>query len=149
VSRPYQVVRSQAATYLTLGGSVKPTLALRIGGDKLWGPHPFFDAAFVGGASTVRGWREQRFAGDASLYGNAELRMFITKFFFLLPSDFGVFGLADAGRVFSPGERSTMIHQGYGGGIWVAPLGKSNTVSLAMARSREGNGFYLGSGFPF
>lgn len=149
VTRPYQAARSQVATYLTRGGQSAPTLALRIGGDKLWGPHPFFDAAFIGGESTVRGWNEQRFAGDASLYGNAELRMFVRKFFFLLPSDFGVFALADAGRVFSPGERSTAIHQGFGGGLWIAPLGRSNTLSLAIARSREGSGLYIGSGFPF
>jgi hemolysin activation/secretion protein len=142
-------MRTQAATYLSLLGSMGPTLALRVGGDKVWGPHPFFDAAFVGGSSTVRGWREQRFAGDASLYGNAELRMFVTKFFFLLPSDFGFFGLADAGRVFSPGEHSGILHQGYGGGVWLAPLGRSNTLSLAVARSREGSGFYLRSGFGY
>jgi hypothetical protein len=149
VTQPYAALRSEASTYLTAGGSLTPTLALRVGGDKLWGSYPFFDAAFVGGGSTIRGFNEQRFAGNASLYGNAELRVFLTKFFFLLPSDLGVFGLADAGRVFAPGERSNAIHEGFGGGVWVSPLGRSNTISLAIARSRDGSGVYLRSGFPF
>jgi hemolysin activation/secretion protein len=137
------------STYLTGPGYLEPTLALRLAGQKLWGPYPFFDAAFIGGGSTVRGWAEQRFAGDASIYGNAELRLFVAKVFFLLPSDFGVFGLADAGRVFSAGLPSNIIHSGFGGGTWLAPLGRSNTLSLAIARSKEGTSLYLRSGFAF
>ena len=78
--------------------SLGPTLALRAGGKKVWGDFPFFESAFVGGASTVRGLREHRYAGDAALYGNAELRVRLGRYFFMLPGDFGVFGLADVGR---------------------------------------------------
>ncbi|HEX4468570.1 MAG TPA: ShlB/FhaC/HecB family hemolysin secretion/activation protein, partial [Gemmatimonadaceae bacterium] len=145
----YGSIQPQLSTYLTGPGYLEPTLALRVAGQKVWGPYPFFDAAFVGGGSTVRGFAEQRFAGDASLYGNAELRVFLAKVFFLLPSDFGVFGLADAGRVFSSGQSSTVIHSGFGGGLWLAPLGRTNTLSLAIARSKEASGLYLRSGFAF
>jgi hypothetical protein len=40
----------------------------------VWGQVPFQEAAFIGGASTVRGLYSDRYAGDASAYGNAELR---------------------------------------------------------------------------
>jgi hypothetical protein len=149
VTHAYGSIQPQLSTYLTGPGSLEPTLALRVAGQKVWGPYPYFDAAFVGGGSTVRGFAEQRFAGDASLYGNAELRVFLAKVFFLVPGDFGAFGLADAGRVFSSGQSSTVIHAGFGGGLWLAPLGRRNTLSLAIARSNEASGVYLRSGVAF
>jgi hypothetical protein len=142
-------LRTSAATYVSAPLRMAPTLALRIGGDKVWGDYPFFDAAFVGGASTLRGWREQRFAGDASVYGNAELRFFLTKFFFLLPGDLGAFGLADVGRVYRDGERSNLWHSALGGGLWTSFLGRTNTLSASYARGREGSGFYFRSGLLF
>jgi outer membrane protein assembly factor BamA len=142
-------LRTQASTYFTAAQRFQPTLALRVGGDKLWGQYPFFDAAFVGGTSTVRGWRQQRFAGDASLYGNAELRLYLTRFFLLLPGDLGVFGLADAGRVYRAGEQSDSWHPGVGGGLWASFLGRANTMSVSFAHSREGNGVYFRSGLMY
>jgi hypothetical protein len=149
VRRAFGDVRATASTYITAPTRRSPTLALRVGGDKLWGDYPFYEAAFVGGASTVRGWREQRFAGDASAYGNAELRFSLTRFFFLLPGDLGAFGLADGGRVFRAGEQSDIWHSALGGGLWASFLGRTNTLSASYARSREGGGFYLRSGLLF
>ena len=114
-----------------------------------WGDYPYFDAAFVGGGSTLRGWRQERFAGDGSVYGSAELRFFLTKFFLLLPGDLGAFGLADAGRVYLSGESSDTWHTGFGGGLWVSFLGRGNTLSVSMAHGREGNAVYFRSGMPF
>ena len=142
-------LRAQAATYLTAPMRFEPVLALRAGGEKAWGNHPYFDAAVIGGGSTLRGWRQERFAGDASLYGNAELRFFLTKFFLLLPGDLGVFGLADAGRVYLSGESSDTWHTAFGGGLWVSFLGRANTFSVSLAHGREGNGFYFRSGMSF
>jgi hypothetical protein len=142
-------VRSQVASYLSAGGRFRPVLALRAGAERVWGRYPFFDAAFVGGAETVRGWDEDRFAGDGSLYGNAELRAYLTRVFLLIPADLGVFGLADAGRVFSKGETSSAWHPGFGGGLWVSFLGRANTFSLAAARSSEGTRVYFRSGFLY
>ena len=70
----------------------------------MWGTFPYYEAAFIGGSDNVRGLREQRFAGDASVYGSAELRVFVTHFFLLFPADFGVLGLSDVGRVYSKGQ---------------------------------------------
>jgi hypothetical protein len=100
-------------------------------------------------SSTLRGWRQERFAGDASLYGNAEIRFFLTKFFLLLPVDLGAFGLADAGRVYVSGESSDTWHSAFGGGLWVSFLGRGNTMSVSMAHGREGNGFYFRTGMLF
>jgi hypothetical protein len=61
------------------------TFAGRVGGKKVWGDFPYFDAAYIGGAGTVRGLSAQRFAGDASLFGSLEVRLEIGRFFLLVP----------------------------------------------------------------
>lgn len=143
-------MHGQAATYLSaLKAPLEPTLALRVGGKKVWGRYPFQEAAFIGDASTVRLGRQNRYAGDASLYANAELRLFLTRFMLLAPGDFGVFGLADVGRVYLEGEESDVWHAAAGGGIWASVLDRANTMSLAVARSAERTGVYLTVGFGF
>ena len=147
VTRAFGEVTVQAATYLTVPHG--PTLALRAAGTRVFGPYPFHEAAFVGGGTTVRGYAEHRFAGDASLAGNVELRARMGQFYAFLPIEFGVFGLADAGRVFRSGETSTVWHGAAGGGLWLAFLNRVNTLTLAAARSPEGTGIYVRAGFAY
>ena len=97
----------------------------------------------------MRGWKQQRFAGDAALYGNAEIRLFLTKFFLVLPGDFGVFGLADAGRVYVEGDSPGEWHTGVGGGIWFAFLDRANTVTIGVASSTERTAVYVRAGFAY
>jgi hypothetical protein len=97
----------------------------------------------------VRLGRENRYAGNSSLFASSELRLFLTHFFFLAPGDFGVFGLGDVGRVYLDGEESDVWHAAAGGGIWASLLDRANTMSLALARSEERTGFYLTVGFGF
>ena len=66
----------EVSAYLSPSGG-NPTLATRIGGKRVWGSFPYYEAAFLGGVDNVRGLREQRYAGDTSVYGNAELRVFL------------------------------------------------------------------------
>ncbi len=124
-------------------------LALQAGGKKVWGEFPWFDAAFIGGDNTVRGFRAQRYAGDASLYGNVELRIYLKDIKVLVPELFGVYGLFDVGRVWVEGESPGGWHTGYGGGIWLGFLGARYLLSAAYAWSAEGGGLYMGSGFGF
>lgn len=147
VTRAFGEVTAQAATYLTIPHG--PTLALRAAGTRVFGPYPFHEAAFIGGGTTVRGYAEHRFAGDASLAGNMELRARVGQLYAFLPIEFGVFGLADAGRVFRSGETSTVWHGAAGGGLWLAFLNRVNTLTLAAARSPEGTGIYVRAGFAY
>jgi hypothetical protein len=141
-------VHGEAATYLS-PSSENPTLAVRAGGRKVWGTYPFAESAFLGGATSVRGLREQRFAGHASLYGSAELRVYVARLFLLTPTDVGFFGLSDVGRVYAAGEESRTWHSAVGGGIWMAPLKRSSTVQISLARSEGRNAVYLGLAFAF
>ena len=94
-----------------------------------------------------------RFAGDASVVGNAELLMSIGRFNSVLPFRYGVTGLADVGRVFVANESSSKWHAGYGGGIWLGVFALGSTFQFASAlkatllHSDEGTSFYLLSGF--
>jgi hypothetical protein len=149
VRKPFGDVHAEAATYLTPSIPLRPTLALRAAVRRVLGDYPFHEAAFVGGPSTVRGFSIQRFAGDTGAHGNAELRLFLGHYFFVLPGEYGVFALADTGRVWLDGEDSDRWHTSVGGGLWFAYLEPANVVSIAAARSTEGTGIYVRAGFLF
>ena len=119
VAKAYESVDGWAAAFFTLPMPKKPVLAFRAGGKKLWGPFPYFDAAFLGGSETFRTEERQRYAGDASVYGSTELRIPIAKFPFILPLDVGALGFADAGRVYLNGQSPGGWHSAAGGGLWV------------------------------
>ncbi|HWC75529.1 MAG TPA: BamA/TamA family outer membrane protein, partial [Gemmatimonadales bacterium] len=135
VSRTYGAVDGDAATFLSAPVWWTPTLALHAGGKKLWGPFPFYESAFLGGRSTLRGFPQQRFAGDASVYGSAELRVTLLRSYALAPSLWGVFGSADAGRVYLKGASPGGWHSSSGGGIWASFLDRGNTAILGFAHS--------------
>jgi len=155
VESPFGEVHGTAAAYLSAGGALSPTLALRAGGRRVFGTYPFHEAAFLGGSlstdegTTVRGLPLNRFAGDASLFANAELRLRLGRLFLLFPADFGVFGLADVGRVYLGGEVSSRWHHAWGGGVWIAFIDPAYTVSAAVARSEETTSVYVRTGFGF
>jgi hypothetical protein len=138
-----------ATTYLTPSGRFQPTLALRAGGRKIWGSFPYFEGAFIGGPETVRLGRENRYGGDASVYGSSELRIPVTRMMLLVPTDLGIVGLADIGRVFLEGESSGAWHGAVGGGVWLGFLGRTNAVSVVVARSEERSRLYVQAGFGF
>ena len=149
VDRTFGEVHGQASTYLGINGPLQPVLALRVGGQKVWGDYPFFESAFLGGAEDLRGFDQQRFAGDAAAWANAELRLRLTTIHILLPATFGIHGLADAGRVWAPGESSDRWHHALGGGLWLSLDGPVSTLSLSIAHSDERTGFYARAGFGF
>jgi outer membrane protein assembly factor BamA len=149
VDSTFGELHGEVSTYLTARVPSKPTLALRVGGKKLWGQYPFFESAFIGGASTVRLGTVNRYAGDASAYGSAELRLALARLTLVLPAQLGVFGLGDVGRVFLEGESSDKWHGAAGGGIWLSFLNRTSSFSLAIATGEEQTGIYAQAGFGF
>jgi len=149
VASTFGEVHGEAATYLTAPLPLQPTLALRAGGQRVWGTYPFQEAASIGGGTTVRGLFSDRFLGDASAYGNAELRLRLANYRLLAPGEMGVFGLSDVGRVWVTGESSNKWHTAFGGGLWFAYLNRRNTVSVALARGEGRTALYLRTGFMF
>lgn len=149
VAQPYGDVHAEAASHLTASVRFQPTLALRFGARQLFGKYPFHEATFVGGPETLRGFSAQRFAGDGGAWGSAELRLLLGRYLVVLPGEYGLFALADTGRVWLDGEHSDRWHGSLGGGLWFAYVERSNTVTVAVARGDEGTGLYVRMGFLF
>jgi hypothetical protein len=129
--------------------AMRPSLSLKAGGRSIFGSAPFQDAAYLGGRRNLRGWSRERFAGDAAVYGSAELRLQLVSTQVVLPANVGVLGLYDIGRVFVNGDSPGGWHKGVGLGLWVSFLDPDNTLSVTWARSRERTAFYVGMGFAF
>jgi len=150
VDETYGSIDLEGATYLTPGFFDRATLALRAGSRLLLGSSfPYFESSFIGGSESLRGWNSERFAGDASLYGNAELRVNVLRIRKLLPGDLGVFGMADAARVWFDGESPGGFHWGLGGGLSFAFVGRAGTVSGSFAAGDEGGVLYFDLGYRF
>jgi hypothetical protein len=156
VEEAYGWVEGDASAFLTAGANGRATLALRVGGKHMLGDrYPFHNAATVGGGGlfsgqdAVRGLRPSRFIGDSALYANADLRLYLSRFFVALPGEWGIFGFGDVGRVWYEGETSDTWHTSYGGGLWIGLLSRSNAVAFTVAKSEERTAFYVRAGFSF
>jgi hypothetical protein len=137
VNKAYESLDGYIAAFFTLPAPKKPVLALRGGGKKLWGPFPYFDAAFLGGSETFRTEEKQRYAGDASAYGSAELRVPIAQFPFILPLDVGALGFYDAGRVYLNGQSPGGWHTAAGGGLWVGYLNPGTNFNILFTNNKQ------------
>jgi outer membrane protein assembly factor BamA len=150
VEEPFGTVSGEVSGYL---GTRKipgmPVLAVRAGGAKGFGDLPFFEAPMLGGKPSLRGFSRERFNGDGSLYGSAELRLNLGHFKAVVPGEIGVYGLGDIGRVYRDGETSTLWHKSYGAGLWLSIYDRATTINLTWGHSVDGNKFYFASGFHF
>lgn len=139
-----------ARTYLTAGIPVSTTLALRAAGGKLWGTFPYFESIFLGGSRSLRGYEQNRFAGEAALWTSAELRTELFRYSVLVPGTVGLVGIADAGRVWYGGEESDRWHTAIGAGLTISFIESKNVLVLSAVHSREKQiAYYASFGFPF
>ena len=132
VTEPFGALSAITATYITIPFlPLDPILALKAGGRMLIGDvFPFHDAAFIGGRPSERDLPRERYAGDQSVYGTAELRIPVVQFALLLPWDFGVYVWGDAGRVYLDGDSPGGWHEAAGAGMWLGILSPATTLSL-------------------
>jgi hypothetical protein len=145
----YARLKGDARLFATTGGPAPVTFSMRMLGIRTWGTVPYFDAATVGGSTTMRGYQQGRFAGASSLVGVAEARVRLGKMDFITPVMFGVFGFAETGRVFEPGEDSRIWHPSFGGGVWAAPWRRDATLTASIGVSKESVLVYGAVGFGF
>lgn len=145
---PFGRAQAEAAGYLSARGAMSPTLALRAGGAKAYGEFPFQEAATLGGPYDLRGFQYQRYTGDAAVYGSAELRQPVAYLNLgVARAHAGVFGLADAGRVYLGGQSPGGWHTDVGGGVSLRTL--SYLFTAAYARGGESGTVYVTLGWPF
>jgi hypothetical protein len=136
-------------TYLSFSQRPRVVYALRVGGEKLFGDYAFHEAATLGRTENLRGYRETRFYGDASLYLNAEVRIRMKQFqTYLLNGTAGVFLFNDTGRVWLDGENSKKWHNGTGLGLWFSPFDMA-VVSVSYAASPDDRLFNFTVNYQF
>lgn len=145
----YSKSTAEARYYFTSNILTRSVIALRVKGEKLWGSYPYYQSAFIGGTNSIRGYNRERFAGDASLELNAEVRSFLFRANILVPAMFGLSLSAESGRIFNTGERSDKWHTGIGSGIWTYLVTRDVLFSLSYVKSPEDYGLYLQYGFTF
>lgn len=138
-------VGGQATAYIPLIGD-GPHLALRAGSEHVFGEFPLFEAAFLGGRRSLRGHRTDRFAGDRSAFGAAELRVPLDTVKLFVRTEVGAFAFGDVGRVWYNGDSAGGWHTGYGAGAWFGVFGRA--VSVAVARGGVTR-FHAWLGLPF
>jgi hypothetical protein len=134
--------------FVTLPLPLSPVIATRLGGQQNFGDYPYFEGAFLGGRSSVRTLPRSAYTGDAMLYGSAELRVPIAEFPFILPLNTGIFGFADAGRVYVDSKSPGGWHTGMGGGFWLGVLKPATSISVTFTNQKERK-VLLGTGFIF
>lgn len=141
-------VEGQVAGYVPLG-ETGPVVAVRVAGARAFGRYPLAEAAALGGPTTLRGAREQRWIGDASALGSLEVRVPVKRLRFPLRGDLGVLALGDVGRVWLTGESSTRWHSAVGGGVWFALPDRIGSARVTVAATDGALRPSAGLGFAF
>ncbi len=142
-------IKAEMTFYQNLDAKDNLVFATRIGTQHNIGEFEFFQAPVIGGKSNLRGYRSERFSGRTSFYHNLDLRW---KVFNsenrVVPFSFGISGGFDYGRVWVDDKKSSTWHQGYGGGIWMAPI-DFFVLYFELFHSNEGNRFTFKAGYAF
>ncbi len=124
--------------YQTTRTVIPVTLGLKGGAANATGAIPFYKLNTIGRTTGVRGYKRDRFTGNAAVYFQSQLAFeFGQVHTGFIPLTLGVFGFFDIGRVWIPDETSGNWHSGYGGGIYFTPLFTFLTTRLSYAFSEE------------
>lgn len=123
--------------------------ATRISFEHNAGSPDFYQLASMGGLRNYRAARLDRYLGETLFTHNIDLRFLGFSFGKKeAPSVAGFILGLDYGRVWFSGEDSGTWHVGYGGGLWVAPLG-ATILSLTYFRDDQQGRVAFAAGFPF
>jgi hypothetical protein len=148
-SRRYSQLNSEVSLYTSFNTRGNVVISTRAGYGKTFGDYQFYQAQFLGATENLRGYRKFRFAGDEALYHNIDLRVRLTDFqTYFFPGSLGLLFFNDVGRVWVKGEKSDSWHDGYGGGVWIAPL-KKFVFSATSAQGSEGGVVLVKLGFQY
>lgn len=140
---------SEFTFYIAPGADSVFVIADRTGAGITFGNAAYFQQIRLGGSQNLRGYYHWRFTGKNAAYNNLEVRLKLLDFeSYIAPGAFGLVAFNDIGRVWSPGEKSSTWHDGYGGGFYFAPA-QLILVQAVMGFSNEGAYPYISAGFRF
>ncbi|HEV2481856.1 MAG TPA: BamA/TamA family outer membrane protein, partial [Puia sp.] len=148
-SHPYSQLNTDLALYSSFNSRAGLVIANRVGWGKSFGQYDFYQGQFLGSLEGLRGYRRYRFTGDEAFYHNLDLRIKLARFnTYFFPGTFGLLVFNDVGRVWQHGLSSDQWHDGYGGGFWIAPLGKL-VFSASYGEGTDGGVFIFKLGFQY
>jgi len=142
-------IMSDISLYISFKRDPRFVFALSLGGAVNFGKYDFLHANHLGGNNHLRGFLNNRFAGDALLYQNSELRiklLNIRKYYFVGQWGFLIFN--DLGKVWYDGKSTPTWHNGYGFGTWLTPF-NATIINLSYNISDEENYITLNLKFSF
>ena len=140
---------STSTFYVSSSSKRQFTFAGRVGGDHLIGSFPFYQANTLGASKNLRGYSNQRFSGRSTIFANAEVRLELVNFYrYLFGGKGGILSFYDVGRVWTDGENSKILHNGYGGGVWFNIFDEV-LISAYYGTSGSENSFEVKAGFFF
>lgn len=149
ISEDFSKASADFIAYLSFAQRPRVVYAFRVGGEKVFGDYVFHEAAKLGQKSNLRGFRQTRFYGDASLYQNTEIRIRLKQFrSYVLNGSTGLTLFHDVGRVWLDGENSSRWHQGYGLGLWLSPFDMA-LLNVSYAHSKEDDLFNVTLKYQF
>jgi outer membrane protein assembly factor BamA len=131
-------LESNMVVYSSLSDPAKVVSVLRLGGGKIFSNNfEYFQALNLGANNFLRGFRKNRFSGDALAYGSLEfrIRLFESKNY-VVPGQVGLVVFNDVGRVWYKEEDSKKWHYAYGGGFYLVPYNMI-MISATIAFSKE------------
>ena len=140
----------RASLYLPFDVTAKVVLATHFGADKIFGDYEFFHALTLGGPNRLRGYRTDRFAGEARFFQATDLRLNLFNRMGSLPFHMGVYLSFDYGRVWyeEDPESADAWHTAYGGGLFIVPLGLT-AFRLGYMVGQQDEQFNLGGALKF
>ena len=120
----YSSFSSNMTLYASFSDPAKLVMVLKVGGSRILSKkYEYFQAVNFGANNDLKGFRKNRYAGNATFYSGLEIRV---KLFdvnsFILPGTLGLTSFYDVGRVWLKNERSKAWHGGYGAGLYFIPF---------------------------
>ncbi len=111
--------------------------------------YAFYHAATVGGNTSLRGYRNERFLGQTSFFQTTDLRVcFIETRTGFIPLRIGVTGGFDFGRVWNENGNSNKWHNSYGGSVFINGF-QALTANIGYYKSVEDSRIIFTAGFRF
>lgn len=133
-------LNSSVAVYLPINKAF--TFAMRAGGATVFGDPDFYHLNRLGGNMELRGFERERFYGKSIFYTNTEIRWLTDTHNYFFNGKIGLVGFYDIGRVWMPGENSSLWHDGYGTGLVLIPFNKV-TLTAMYGLSKEGDNLFF------
>lgn len=106
-------------------------IAFGIHAGRIWGNSiPLTELFYLGGANTLRGYGEEMFRGEGSIYSNLEYR-------FLSGSSSQFFVFVDNGAIFSKSDGFSSLKVGYGLGMRIESMNGIISMDYGLAKGES------------